>query len=696
MRYLRLKVCHLRVSVQHNINFASTGITLSGDGTTHKNINYQSHHITYTLPNGVVATRFAGIRHEVNHTSETQLGGWQSTASSMYDTYNSIRSSQTTADAREFPIKAKGMITDHAEDQRKLVRLFEGWKQATEREVRGERALSTFPPAVLLPHLGTMTDKLMASAGGPAAWDVLPPEERQVLANAAIRELRIAVGELVFSQLSEAEKGAVDFFVWAGCCMHKELNAVKGGNTRMRAWWEENKVTGPVLLMNKDNSAAAAGGASSAKERAISVSIGGAQKVLDLAGAVFRHKDDKKGQQDSLHYNMEAELGFVVQWPDTSNTRYHSHGDAACEFLVHAPCYITYLELMRLKKDNRTLTNIEENVLRGFTCTKTKEEIICFAVYNQCITHPYLRLVRRSSLNILDLGSLHSKLISHLSTLIANVDTILGPAAEYKTATLDGKLFERPEAVYAIQRLASDTLTYPHLHRLLKAFLEGAKETWIRFTSEFAPGGLIARSSASDRRSAFMRTTNDVNEGALGTVRTSFRRAPHMSLSHFNSRFMYKKNATGSYIADVLGQEEQKNLHKKAREKDQRGDERMRRKEQAKYDKELAEKNRELDAQRKERKVAAQAKLASVVPRTTPEALESMRVAEINLQLRWHRQFDSQIPKTKDIPKTKAEKLEVLKAAVGRHLRGETEQREPSSATSLNAGRREDEDDEDE
>jgi hypothetical protein len=267
MKYLRLKVCHL-LYLQHDINFklALAGITLSGDGTTHKNINYQSHHITYTLPSGAVATRFAGIRHEVNHTSETQLGDWQSTASSMYNTYNSIRSSQKTADAREFPVKAKGMITDHAEDQRKLVRLFEGWKQATEREVRGERALLMFPPAVLLPHLGTMTDKLMASAGGPAAWDVLPPEKRQVLANAAICELRMAVGELVFSQLSEAEKGAVDFFVWARCCMHKELNAVKGGNTRIRAWWEENKVSGLVLLMNKDNLAAAAGDASSAKE----------------------------------------------------------------------------------------------------------------------------------------------------------------------------------------------------------------------------------------------------------------------------------------------------------------------------------------------------------------------------------------------------------------------------------------------
>ncbi|KAH7886418.1 hypothetical protein F5I97DRAFT_1880326 [Phlebopus sp. FC_14] len=54
------------------------GVTLSSDGTTHKHINYSSHHVTYSIPGedkGV--TRFAGISHEVNHTSETQLEGWK-------------------------------------------------------------------------------------------------------------------------------------------------------------------------------------------------------------------------------------------------------------------------------------------------------------------------------------------------------------------------------------------------------------------------------------------------------------------------------------------------------------------------------------------------------------------------------------------------------------------------------------------
>ncbi len=89
----------------------------------------------------------------------------------------------------------------------------------------------------------------------------------------------------------------------------------------------------------------------------------------------------------------------------------------------------------------------------------------------------------------------------------------------------------------------------------------------------FASGGKIDGATATQRRSAFMKTTNDDNEGALGTVRTSLRHAPCMSLSHFNSRLMYKKNNTSSYITKSLGPEEQKRLRKKARENDCRGDE---------------------------------------------------------------------------------------------------------------------------
>jgi hypothetical protein len=104
------------------------------------------------------------------------------------------------------------------------------------------------------------------------------------------------IGQEQFSALTLPEKESVDFFIWAGCCMHKDLNAVKGGNTCMQAWWGHNGVDGPVLLMNCDNAAATSGGLFTAQAYAVHVSQGGAAKALALAGSVFRHKDDKKGQ----------------------------------------------------------------------------------------------------------------------------------------------------------------------------------------------------------------------------------------------------------------------------------------------------------------------------------------------------------------------------------------------------------------
>ncbi|KAG2738469.1 hypothetical protein P692DRAFT_20668866, partial [Suillus brevipes Sb2] len=56
-----------------------------------------------------------------------------------------------------------------------------------------------------------------------------------------------------------------------------------------------------------------------------------------------------------------------------------------------------------------------------------------------------------------------------------------------------------------------------HFPQLLVAFFQGALDTWIQFSAEFAAGGAIDKSSPSQRQMAHMKTTNDDNEGALGT-----------------------------------------------------------------------------------------------------------------------------------------------------------------------------------
>ncbi|KAG2145926.1 hypothetical protein DEU56DRAFT_870202 [Suillus clintonianus] len=606
------------------------GITLSSDGTTHKNINYQSHHLTYSSPDGEGVTRFAGILHEVNHTSETH--------DEMYAAYNECM--DHSQDPREFAAKSKGMLTDHVEDQKKLVRLFMEWKRTCEREVRGERALASLPLDDITRIIDHMMECIIAAAGGVNGWDALSLDEQHRRTKAAHQQLHVHVGEQHFASLTDAEKEAVDFFVWAGCCMHKELNAVKGGNARMTAWWVKNGIEGPILLMNKDNAAtAASGGNTAAVSRAVQVSGHGAVKALDLTGGVFRHKDDKKGQQDAFRYYMEDQLGYFSAWPDTSNTHYQSNCDGASQWLVHRPLFIPYLELMLHHKESRTHTNMERNVYMALFCQKMAEEMTAFSTWGNCIGHPYMRQIRgalRTFSNILDLRPLHDNLIIHVKMLIVNIDLVIGPDATYQTATLDVKPFERPEAFYVVHRMAQDTKTYPHLRQLLIKFLEGALKTLLRFCAKFAPDSIIAKSTAPQRELARMETTNDANEGALGTLRITLRHAPR---------------------------------------------ERKRRRAQVEYDRKLIEKNHEIDKRRKERRDAATAKLDAVVPCLVDADLAKMRVADIVLQLRWHH-----------MPKRKEDKLKVLREAIAHYTSGEVTHRETTQEVPLETGESEDED----
>ena len=55
--------------------------------------------------------------------------------------------------------------------------------------------------------------------------------------------------------LSDAEKKTLKLFIWAGCGCHKDLNTVKAGHSEMAVWWDENGVTPPILLANRDNAA---------------------------------------------------------------------------------------------------------------------------------------------------------------------------------------------------------------------------------------------------------------------------------------------------------------------------------------------------------------------------------------------------------------------------------------------------------
>ncbi|EGO29480.1 hypothetical protein SERLADRAFT_433458 [Serpula lacrymans var. lacrymans S7.9] len=67
---------------------------------------------------------------------------------------------------------------------------------------------------------------------------------------------------------------------------------------------------------------------------------------------------------------------------------------------------------------------------------------------------------------------------------------------------------------------------------------------------------------------------------------------------------------------------------------------------------------------------AVDAKVAAIVPRLEVAAIPKMTVAQITLQLQWHRHFDPKVPPNSEIGILKAGKVKALEAAVKHYNSG--------------------------
>ena len=63
----------------------------------------------------------------------------------------------------------------------------------------------------------------------------------------------------------------------------------------------------------------------------------------------------------------------------------------------------------------------------------------------------------------------------------------------------------------------------------LVAFFRGALVMWECFTSKFQSDGVITNLTPEEKRKADMKTTNDDNEGALGSYQVGAQMAPNIS-----------------------------------------------------------------------------------------------------------------------------------------------------------------------
>jgi hypothetical protein len=106
------------------------------------------------------------------------------------------------------------------------------------------------------------------------------------------------------------------------------------------------------------------------------------------------------------------------------------------------------------------------------------------------------------------------------------------------------------------------------LKQALVAFCKGAHETWKQFTSEYTPGGLIDEATQEERDLAWMPSTNDVNEGALGQFRVMICRQPQLTLLQYNACTMFARNNTAAFMDEMFTEDTHKYVRELARQKD--------------------------------------------------------------------------------------------------------------------------------
>ena len=468
----------------------------------------------------------------------------------------------------DFFAKLAGMLTDHcAKEKKDVMPVLEQKKIDAMYQKLGEDVVHDSSNAELLPKFLGSYSRMIKDFGGQDKWGTLAEDEQK--GRIMTEEIVIDLGKEAYEMLSDTEKRTLKLFIWAGCGCHKDLNTVKAGYVEMATWWEEHKITGPVLLANRDNAAVLKevpteeDEMTPAQRHAFDVTSKGGVKATQIAGAIFNHKDDKKGHQNIFCFWWQKHTDIEFTFPDTSNTHFQSHCEAAGVLLLHYQSIIEYLTFSKNNKQNGCFNHMEKNLWNALHCTATLTELAVLALYGQSISHPYMAKIRSGQKNMLDMGPFHEKVHKHMMDIIRRPEILIGNDVSHETGALDGFLWNSPDVITAIHDMKSKL---PHLKGLLVTFFKGAVKGWKRFTSEFIPGGLIDEATMEEKDLAWLPTTNDVNEGALGSFRVLIRKQPQLTVLHYNAQALFHHNETQAFMSEKFGTEDDyKFLHQEAR-----------------------------------------------------------------------------------------------------------------------------------
>jgi hypothetical protein len=669
------------------------GCTLSGDSTSHRKINYDARHIALRTPDyasgsltfspsSTPSVRLLGVDSSIDHSSDIAVAGWKDKFEAIRTIYNESPLSKrmgASLTLRDMLKLIKGMCGDHAANEKATAAGIQHLKTEEIIKGLGEEKLTEKPASDLVLYLASWSQKMVAESGGLDAWSALPDLERAKREVALMDEIKSDLGREAYTALDPAEKREIDLFVWAGCCMHKDLNCFKAGNMALMAWWDKSGNTPPITLANKQNAEIlrkvlepASGDApmTELEIAALEASTRGGVKAAALAGAIFNNKDDKKGYGDShVWHLMELAGRPVKRFPGTNNTRFNSHAEAAVELLINLAAYNTYLLLIKDKKKSPSWTNIELNVYLALQDPPTLTELAVLVLYSQAVTHPYLRVVRgpgTENVSVLDLKDFHVEVREFIQSICDNPDLLIGLDASPKLGSLDGKDWENPKVFEAIKILIP---RMPYLKECIVAFFEGTLPTWLRFTSEFAPGGIIDTCSADELAQAWMPTINDTNEGALGAFRVAIRNDPRLTLHQYNAQAMFTRNETQTFMDTLLDHLDHAFIMCKARELDSSKLEVKRRKAQVAFDLRVAQIKREKDAEKKQQEIIYLRHALTVTLVQSAADIAKLTVKQLDEQLDLLQKFgnDKVLPKTRKARGLKPEKQKLLNEALLRY-----------------------------
>ncbi|KAJ7456357.1 hypothetical protein B0H11DRAFT_2244041 [Mycena galericulata] len=531
----------------------SPGFVESSDGTTDRGITVESRHITLLAPSyepGVDdsdkstwkhQTRFLEVAPALDHTGQRQFEGTMEAANRIADIYTrsplAVREKRAM-DKNTYWRKKLGESKDHAADGKKEFKLSAAHKKNIILQDMGRATMDEADVATsyILLAVSKITDDELQAAGKLSATELaaLPTEQRSKLVEEVLEQ---KIGAERFDSLTAAEQKNACTHVFGGCCCHKDLNLLLA-----------NKANSAIIDVSKDPD-------DTALQKAMEASARGGVKLLELIGALLRHKDGERGYQDKCSLFMRErklevfDLEAPGKFPDVSNTRYGCHSYAAAEVICF-PGLIQELitEIIDGKTKSGQPNHVEKNILKGLNCTATITELAALALYGMSVSWPYMAMVRgtkENPINLLSLTDLHRRLPAFCSHVAANPHMLLDPKTPPEQLTIDGRPFQDEILLHSILQMRGEL---PNLLLITSNLFAGCAEGWIQFTPEFHVGGTFDQLTPEQRAILFIPSTNDCNEGMLGSYRVHMRYHPNSTAHSFSNQTRAERNNTEAFI----------------------------------------------------------------------------------------------------------------------------------------------------